>query len=255
MRALHEHLVDARVHRDESTIVEDGPCLDLTDDAEVIDLTGRRRLVVPEISSALRPGGGFGPYLKLRYGIERIAATVGLVVLSPVIALVALVIRLGAGRGVIYRQRRVGHQGRVFTIYKFRTMDPDRRSQTVAVIEDRRCVHKTADDPRHTRLGSLLRRTSLDELPQLLNVAKGEMSLIGPRPELESVVAERDLWRHPRHLLRPGITGQWQVSEDRAELLHENLHHDVEYVRTVSPRADLRIIGRTLSAVVRGTGA
>ena len=101
----------------------------------------------------------------------------------------------------------------------------------------------------------MLRRTSLDELPQLVNVVMGDMALIGPRPELETVVEARDLRDHPRHLVKPGITGLWQVSEARGELLHENLHHDETYVRMVSLRTDLRILGRTVVALLRGTGS
>lgn len=223
----------------------------LTDDGlEIIQRREDLRRTDPANAGVVSSG-----YLRTRYLGERWLAGVLLVVAAPVMAAVALTIRISSGPGVLYRQERVGRGGSVFTIYKFRTMDPDRRQRTLDVTEDRRTTHKTLDDPRHTRLGSLLRRTSLDELPQLLNVVRGEMSLIGPRPELASVVDDQDLWSHPRHRVKPGITGSWQVSADRHELLHLNLHHDIEYVDTVSLGTDLRILARTVGVFFKGTGS
>jgi len=194
-------------------------------------------------------------YLRFKYGVDRVLAVAALLFLLPVIALVALGVRVTMGSGVIYSQRRVGEGRRIFTMYKFRTMQHDRRQLATDVPVDRRRTHKTEADPRHTPFGRLLRKTSLDELPQLLNVARGEMAIIGPRPELVSVVEAHDLWHHPRHLIRPGITGMWQVSEYRHELLHHNLHVDVDYLEQVSFRTDMDILRRTVGAVAGSTGS
>ena len=126
-------------------------------------------------------------------------------------------------------------------------MDTDRRSTILEFVGgERRTTHKSTDDPRHTRLGSMLRSTRLDELPQLWNVIRGEMVLVGPRPELVSIVDRHRLRAHPRHQLKPGITGMWQVSEFRDELLHEHLDVDLDYIEALSLRTDLRIMLRTL---------
>jgi len=115
---------------------------------------------------------------------------------------------------------------------------------------ERRYTHKTEKDPRHTRLGSLLRKSSLDELPQLLNVLTGDMSLVGPRPEILSVAERHNIRSHARHMVRPGITGLWQISELRSELLHENVHVDLDYVRKVTFLEDMRILFATVGAVI-----
>ena len=145
--------------------------------------------------------------------LDRLAAVFLLLVTAPVLALVALVVRVRLGPGVIFRQQRVGRHGVSFDVLKFRTMLPDRRRADVPIsFPDRRCTHKSGADPRHTPVGRFLRRWSLDELPQLVNVARGQMSLIGPRPELASVVARYQPWQHERHDVKPGLTGLWQVT-------------------------------------------
>lgn len=187
--------------------------------------------------------------------LDRVGAALLLVVLAPVFALVAVAIRVTMGGPVIFRQRRVGFGGDDFTILKFRTMRPDRRRapQSIA-FPDRRQTHKSADDPRHTRLGRFLRASSLDELPQLVNVMRGEMSLVGPRPELSEVADAYGFRYHPRHGVRPGITGSWQISPERSELLHENIDIDLDYVDAVTMRNDLRILLCTVGDVLGRTG-
>lgn len=188
--------------------------------------------------------------------VDRITAVTALVVLSPLLFAVAAAVRFKLGPGVIYRQPRVGRHGRTFNIIKFRSMDPERRTVSGPFVGvDRRRVHKSDDDPRHSAFGRLLRSTSVDELPQLLNVAMGHMSLIGPRPELASVADQYNLWNHNRHLVKPGITGAWQISEHRHELLHKNMHIDVEYLDEISARTDARILLSTIGAMKAKTGA
>jgi lipopolysaccharide/colanic/teichoic acid biosynthesis glycosyltransferase len=172
---------------------------------------------------------------------------------TPVMAFIAFAVRVGLGKGVLYSQQRIGLDGGPFTIYKFRTMRPDRRHKELefAEDEDRRGDHKDDNDPRHTGLGRLLRRTSLDELPQLLNVLRGEMSLVGPRPELIGVARQRGYLHHPRHEVKPGMTGPYQVSELRLNGdLRDGLQLDEEYVNNLTFRQDLGYLVRTVSVML-----
>ncbi|SRR5581483_45890 len=184
--------------------------------------------------------------------IDAVVSLVLLAVLLPVMAMVALAVRLSLGKGVLYRQRRVGAGGREFVIYKFRTMGRDRRNKDLAFVgTDRRVTHKDPNDPRHTSLGRFLRKTSLDELPQLFNVVRGDMSLVGPRPELPQVVAAYLPWQHQRHAVKPGITGPWQVSPYRSQPIADAIGLDLAYVEAVSFTHDLGLLFKTPAAVLR----
>lgn len=199
------------------------------------------------------------PYERwLKPAIDRLLATALLVALLPVIVGVALSLWATLGSPIVLRQRRVGRDGRVFPMFKFRTMLPDRRASATPPAlshEDRRTQHKTIRDPRHTPIGRVLRRYSLDELPQLWNVLCGHMSLVGPRPELDHVVARYAEWQHIRHQVKPGITGLWQVTA-RGQSdgdMHEFTELDLEYLRSVTLATDLRILVRTpLAALGKG---
>ena len=121
---------------------------------------------------------------------------------------------------------------------------------------DPRVPHKRADDPRHTPVGRFLRKTSLDELPQLWNVIRQDMSLVGPRPELLPIVQRYQPWQHQRHLVRPGMTGLWQVSRrGDGVLMCDDSSADIDYVRSVSLATDISVLLRTVPAVLRGTGS
>lgn len=184
--------------------------------------------------------------------IDRVGAAVLLLALSPVMVLVALMVRFSLGSPAVFRQRRVGRYGETFTVLKFRTMmDDRRREQRSWPHGERRMRHKTPDDPRITGVGSTLRRWSLDELPQLVNVLRGEMSLVGPRPELVELVQRHyQPWQLQRHLIKPGITGLWQISARSDGLIYENVDLDLDYVEQVSLRTDLRILFGTAKALV-----
>lgn len=187
--------------------------------------------------------------------LDRVGAGVLLIALAPVLGMATVLLWWRLGRPALLTQERVGRDGRVFTMYKFRTMRPDRRAGSVRInFQDRRVVHKSEDDPRHTRLGRLLRAASVDELPQLWNVVRGDMSLVGPRPELVHVVEADSLWDHPRHQVRPGITGIWQLSPARNERLSKNAHLDEAYVRSLSLVTDMRILVRTVLVPFRNRG-
>lgn len=180
---------------------------------------------------------------------DRLIGIVASIVTFPIVVAIAIAIAWNMGLPVIYRQRRVGLYGREFTVYKFRTMHRDRRTTDIPISDDdRRVNHKSQDDPRHTDLGRWLRRWSLDEIPQFWNVAKGDMSLVGPRPELPSIVSKYEPWQHQRHAVRPGLTGLWQISERGVTPMHEATDVDIAYAEDVTLLHDLRIVIATPAA-------
>ena len=194
-----------------------------------------------------------------RYGkraLDLVLSVAALIILAPVLLLVGAVVALSMGRPVLFRQARVGHGGTIFTVLKFRTMRPDRRTDTPGAWDgvDRRLTHKTTHDPRHTAVGRVLRMLSLDELPQLCNVVRGDMSVVGPRPELVHVVDRYQPWQHVRHQVRPGLTGLWQVSSRGSTPMHEATHLDLRYIAQLSLATDLTILLKTPAAVLKRTG-
>lgn len=201
-----------------------------------------------------------GNWIYARFGkrlIDLLGALVLLLIVAPVILFVALAVRAKLGSPVIFRQRRVGRDGKVFTLYKFRSMAPDRRVRGDGYVGiDRRRTHKSANDPRLGPFGAALRKWSLDELPQLVNVILGQMSLVGPRPELVELVDRYEPWQHLRHQVRPGLTGLWQVEERASGPMHEHTDTDLVYVKRISLLTDLGLLVRTLPALLsrRGQG-
>lgn len=185
--------------------------------------------------------------------IDVVGAVTGLVVLSPVFLAVTAWIMIRDGRPVLFRQDRVGKHGRIFRIWKFRTMAPDaeeRYAEVLATNDMRGAAFKMTDDPRITRSGRILRRTSLDELPQLLNVLHGEMSLVGPRPAPPREVAGYDIWHRRRLSMKPGITGLWQVSARQDDDFDRRAALDMEYIDGWSLWLDVRIVARTVPALL-----
>ncbi len=190
--------------------------------------------------------------------LDLAVSVVVLIVAWPLLLLIAIGIRIDSPGPIIYRARRVGENGRVFDMYKFRTMivGADKLQDEVTQIDDEgRTIFKIKGDPRVTRLGKWLRRTSLDELPQVFNVLKGEMSLVGPRPEQPNITKTYDHWQWQRLSVPPGITGFWQVS-GRSDLpMHLNTQYDLYYVRNYSTILDLKILWKTVGVVLKGKGA
>ncbi len=192
--------------------------------------------------------------LVLKRALDIGLATVSLVVASPLLAIIALLIRLDSQGPAIFRQERVGLHGRRFTLYKFRTMTIDAEEQLgqyLAKNEMRGPVFKLRDDPRVTPIGRWLRRLSLDELPQLWNVLAGDMSLVGPRPPLPREVAQYDGWHRRRLSVRPGITGPWQV-KGRNDLPHFDrwVELELDYIDHWNLWLDLKILLHTVSEVL-----
>jgi lipopolysaccharide/colanic/teichoic acid biosynthesis glycosyltransferase len=203
--------------------------------------------------------------------IDVVGCLVALTLLSPLLLIIAAGVKLTSEGTVLYRQVRVGHRGRRFTFLKFRSMYIDSNPQihqefvrslirgeakTHGAKDVRGGVHKITRDPRVTSLGRVLRKTSLDELPQLFNVLKGEMSLVGPRPPIPYELQSYDHW-HLRRVLeaKPGVTGLWQVSGRSMTTFDEMVRLDLQYAKSWSLLLDLKILWRTPRAVISGEGA
>lgn len=188
------------------------------------------------------------------------ATLVALLMLAPVFLVIAVLVKLHDGGPIVFRQRRVGRGGREFWFYKFRTMvvDAEARREELLHLNDHKptgVTFKMRRDPRVTPIGRFLRRTSLDELPQLWHVLTGEMSLVGPRPAIPSEVARYDATQRGRLEATPGLTCLWQIS-GRAELpFDEQVRLDLEYIARRNLWFDLTILARTIPAVLSGRGA
>ncbi|HEV8265434.1 MAG TPA: sugar transferase [Gemmatimonadales bacterium] len=219
-------------------------------------LVWRRQQPLVELSAPTLRGG----QLFVKRAMDIIGAAIGLVVLSPLFALIAILVKLDSPGPVWFRQQRVGRGGRRFKIAKFRTMDFDAEQRREELIErsiysDRR-LFKIPDDPRITTLGRWLRQTSLDELPQLLNVLKGDMSLVGPRPPLPSEVELYEAHHYARFDVKPGITGPWQVAgRNEIKDFERVVGLETQYIREWSIWGDLLVLFRTVGVVVRMKGA
>ncbi|MEQ7216566.1 sugar transferase [Enterococcus asini] len=191
--------------------------------------------------------------------IDIIGGSVGLVLASPLMAYVAYKIRKEEpGSPVIFAQTRVGRNGKLFTMYKFRSMCVDAEEKLETLIEQNEvegAMFKMKDDPRVTKIGKMIRRTSLDELPQLLNVVRGDMSLIGPRPPLGREVAEYTPHDMQRLLVKPGCSGLWQVSGRNEVGFEEMVDFDVEYIQNRSILNDIKIIFKTIKVMIKPNGA
>jgi exopolysaccharide biosynthesis polyprenyl glycosylphosphotransferase len=207
---------------------------------------------------SLKPVRLTGSQAIARRAFDLAVSSVGLVLLSPFLVGMALAVRFSSPGPVLYPQRRIGQRGRPFTMHKFRTMENGAEAQ----VEELRLAHgvcdvmfKLPDDPRVTPVGRFLRRFSLDELPQLLNVLRGEMSLVGPRPPLPEEVAMYEDWQFDRLEVRPGITGLWQVSGRSDLSFDECVRLDLFYVENWSLAYDLYIIAKTIPVLFSRRGA
>ncbi len=232
-------------------------CLVVADMSDHVEFLHPRR-VGDQIALSLRAPNDHLMSLVAKALLDRVTAAVALVLLAPVLLVVALMIRLGSRGPAIFRQVRSGRDGRAFTIYKFRTMvvDAEERLDALRVRnEGAGPLFKLTDDPRITRLGRILRSTSIDELPQLINIVKGDMSLVGPRPALPHETAAYDEWVWRRLHVRPGLTGLWQVSGRSALSWEDSIRMDLQYVNNWNLRLDFAILARTVRAVLARDGA
>jgi exopolysaccharide biosynthesis polyprenyl glycosylphosphotransferase len=243
--------------------------------ADAVDQSGVELLVVPAITdvagprTVVRPVAGLpllhvkepqfaGPQRLVKDVMDRAVAAVAVLLFGPVFLAVAVAVKIDSEGPVFFRQTRVGRDGRPFKMVKFRTMVVN-AEQLLATLEDRNeadgLLFKMRDDPRVTRVGRFLRKYSIDELPQLFNVVWGQMSLVGPRPPLPNEVVNYEGHVNRRLLVKPGITGLWQVSGRSDLSWDEAIRLDLYYVDHWSPTMDAMIILKTFSAVLRGSGA
>jgi lipopolysaccharide/colanic/teichoic acid biosynthesis glycosyltransferase len=188
-------------------------------------------------------------YMRCRRAVNALTALLVLIAAAPILLVAAICILVEDGRPILFAQPRVGRFERTFVMFKLRTMKKECCMDAYSPAE--------SQDSRITRTGRWLRKLSIDELPQLVNVIRGEMSLVGPRPEMPFIVGRYARWQHLRHLVQPGITGLWQTSvrsnvplaRPEATLL------DLEYIKHVSPMTDAKLLAKTLGAVVSANGA
>lgn len=194
-------------------------------------------------------------YEVMKSVVDRTGAVIGMALVGPVLLLIAAAVRLDSRGPVFFSQKRCGKDGREFWMHKFRTMVPD-AEQRQKELKARNSVDgpmfKLEEDPRITRVGKLLRKTSLDELPQLLNVLRGEMSLVGPRPLAYDEMKFCPTWRDARLTVRPGLTGLWQVKARNRNRFSEWIRYDLEYVRRRSLWLDMYILVRTARVLLKG---
>jgi exopolysaccharide biosynthesis polyprenyl glycosylphosphotransferase len=196
--------------------------------------------------------------MAMKRGLDLVVSGTLLALLSPLLLAISVFILVDSGRPVFFRQRRSGKGGEPFTVLKFRTMVADAEERLAELVDLEKLdqpAFKIPDDPRVTRAGRFLRRTSLDELPQLINVLRGDMSLVGPRPEEEAVVALYDERQRIRLAIKPGLTGPMQVYGRGDLTFEERLAMERDYLDNLSLTGDLAILLRTPSAIVRGDGA
>jgi lipopolysaccharide/colanic/teichoic acid biosynthesis glycosyltransferase len=188
-------------------------------------------------------------YGAARRGLDLLVALAALALSAPVLVVAALAIAVEDGRPVLFRQERVGRFGRTFTMYKFRTM---RSAACGSAYKP-----QSTRDPRITRVGRVLRKLSIDELPQFINVVRGEMAVVGPRPEMPFIVARYERWQHLRTLAPPGITGLWQTTVRSTVPLDrpEATLIDLDYVRRASTPLDLVLVARTFAIILFPRGA
>jgi exopolysaccharide biosynthesis polyprenyl glycosylphosphotransferase len=185
-----------------------------------------------------------GAYLRIKQSIDFFASVLLLIIFSPFFIVFVLLIKIDSKGPVFFKQDRIGKDGKIFTIYKFRSMVSDTEPYEVNPLD-----HK---DARVTKFGRFLRKTSLDEIPQLINVLKGEMSLVGPRPEMPFIASTYTDFHRERLKILPGITGLWQLSGDRRKAIHENMEYDLYYTNNMSFFLDLAILLETLFFAFRG---
>jgi lipopolysaccharide/colanic/teichoic acid biosynthesis glycosyltransferase len=216
-------------------------------EADAVQL--RHRMAPPPIRASGR---------LVKRAMDLAGAIVALIVLAPLLIATAVLIAVVDGRPVLFRQPRAGLNEKPFRIFKFRTMRDGADAERDALRAQNEIAggasFKMTNDPRVTRLGKLLRRTSIDELPQILNVIQGDMSLVGPRPHPYDDLVGYKPWHHGRFVVKPGITGVWQVSSRSDPDFDRWVELDLDYIRSWTPMLDIKIMARTIPALLRHEG-
>lgn len=217
-----------------------------------VEKENNRELILEDVNG--RKG-----YLAAKRCMDFIGALCGLILLSPIFVIIALLIKYEDSKGpVFFKQIRVGKDGKEFYMYKFRSMVTDAEERLNDLLKHNEvsgAMFKMKEDPRVTKIGRFIRKTSIDELPQLLNVLKGEMSLVGPRPPLPREVKEYTAYDKQRLLVIPGCTGLWQVTERNSVGFQEMVELDLEYISKRGLMYDLKIIFKTIQVMIKSNGA
>ncbi|MBF0552246.1 MAG: sugar transferase [Deltaproteobacteria bacterium] len=185
---------------------------------------------------------GMGYYILFKRMIDLLLAAILLLLLGPLFGLIGLAIKLDSAGPVFFAHERVGKNGRLFRMYKFRSMHPAADPYAVSPLSQ--------EDPRITGVGKIIRRLCLDELPQLFNVLRGDMAIVGPRPEMPFIVAEYNKIHMERLRVLPGMTGLWQIHGDRSQAIHEDIDYDLDYIQRMSLFLDATILARTMLFVL-----
>lgn len=193
-------------------------------------------------------------YLRVKRVMDLALSIISLPIVLPTLLIASVAIRIDTPGPALFIQERIGMHGRHFRLYKLRTMVADAEELKASVLDSHTVHFKTLDDPRITRVGRFLRKTSLDELPQLFNVIRGEMSLVGPRPTSLNL-ATYEAWHERRLEIRPGITGLWQVRGRNAMTFDERVELDLEYIDHLSFANDVKLLAQTVLVVLKGRGA
>jgi exopolysaccharide biosynthesis polyprenyl glycosylphosphotransferase len=199
---------------------------------------------------------GFQRFVKRLFDL--IVTTMMLLLLWPLLLFIAALIKLDSPGPTIFKQLRAGENGRLFWVYKFRSMVADaeeRQNEVIHLTEEGKIIHKVKNDPRVTRVGQWLRRMSLDELPQFFNILKGEMSLVGPRPEMPWLVEQYEPWQRKRFSVPPGMTSWWATCGRSDRPMHLYTEDDLYYIQNYSLLLDLQILWKTLGVVLKRKGA
>ena len=226
-----------------------------------IGLTGTSVVAIPDQALQERTRTAYAVFKRV---VDTVGALVLLLLLCPVFLVVALAVVIDSGWPIFYRGERIGRNAHTFQVLKFRSMRVNADSSVHAEYlrdllqgraEANGGIYKVPRDPRITRIGGLLRKSSIDEFPQLVNVLRGEMSLVGPRPEVPYALADYEPWMFRRFEVQPGMTGLWQVSGRGRLSVRDMLRLDVEYAERCDMGLDIGILVRTIPAVLRGTGA
>ena len=193
-------------------------------------------------------------YHGIKRAFDLFAATCGIIILSPLMLIIAILIKSEGHGPIFYKQKRIGQNGKAFEMYKFRSMFVN-ADQMLAELKEQNDVEgpmfKMKDDPRITKIGHFIRKHSLDELPQFLNVIKGDMSLVGPRPPLPSEVTEYSDYDKQRLYVTPGCTGLWQATERNEVGFNEMVQLDIQYIQRASLIFDLWIIWKTIEIIIK----
>jgi lipopolysaccharide/colanic/teichoic acid biosynthesis glycosyltransferase len=195
-----------------------------------------------------------GPYLRFKRALDVGLTLLSMPLIGPLIGLCALAIKLDSRGPVFFVQDRIGRDGRLFRMYKLRTMVANAEELKAATLDEHTIHFKTLDDPRITRVGRILRKTSIDEMPQLFNVLRGDMSLVGPRPTSVNL-ATYEPWHSVRLEVRPGLTGIWQIHGRNQTTFDERVRMDIDYVENLSLAGDLKLLWQTVAVVLKGRGA